>query len=154
MKWIYYNNIERFFHVQILSLIRLFWTNFSLIRSNFERTSVWSEAISSALQSDQRQFRSHFSLIRGGFERTLVWSGDDIRAHNSLTRGNFRAHSKRTRSLERTLVWSEVKPVWLGLIRGQFCLERSDQRPFRSRPQPGNSSRLCFKIDYFVIHYF
>ena len=126
----------------------------------FERTLVWSEAISSALQCDQRRFRAHSSLIRGDFERTSVLSEailstlqsdqrrilahtrlirGDIRAHNSLIRGSLRAHSKRTRSLERTLVWAEFKPVWLGLIRGQFCLEWSDQRSFRSGPQPGMS---------------
>ena len=52
-------------YVQIPALIRLFWTHFSGIRGNFGHTAVWSEAILSALQSDQRRFRAHISLIRG-----------------------------------------------------------------------------------------
>ena len=35
---------------------------------------VWSKADSSALGSDQRQFRAQLGLIIGGFQRNFVWS--------------------------------------------------------------------------------
>ena len=136
MKWIYYNDIERFVHVRNHSLIGLFWTHFSLNRGNFERTFVWSEVISSELLSDQRWFRAHFSLIIGNFEPTSGWSEAISSALQSDQR-RIRAHFERTTIFERTLVLSEITSGWGGLIRGPTCLGRSDQRRFRAQPPPG-----------------
>ena len=124
LSWIYFRKHQFSWNEYVITILRDFFMFKSFCWSDyFERPLVWSEAISSALQSDQRRVRAHTLLIRG-----------DIRAHNSLIRWGFRAHSKRTRSLERTLVWSEDRSVWLGVIRGQLCLGWSDQRPFRSGP--------------------
>ena len=46
----------------------------SLIIGGFERTWVWSEAISNAIGSDHRRIRAHFCLIRGDFESNWIWS--------------------------------------------------------------------------------
>ena len=119
MKWIYYNDIERFVHVQ----------NHSLIRGDFERTVVWDN-ISSALYSGQwsgTRLDNGLDLVLSGV--TSVWNSSDQR--------RLRAHFERTMIFERILVWSEVTSVWDGLIRGPTCLGRSDQGLFRARPQPG-----------------
>ena len=47
---------------------------------------------------------------------------------------------KRTMNFERTLVWSEVTSVCDGLIRGQTCLGRSDQKQFWAQSQSGQWS--------------
>ena len=91
-----------------------YWEMFSMLKlilwsDNFERTFVWSEAISSAIQCDQSRIRARTSLIR-------------VRAHYSLIRGSFRAYFTSTRIFERTIKWSEDKSRWVGLIRGNFCL--------------------------------
>ena len=96
MKWMYYNKIRavRWFRAHNSPLRSEFWTHNSLIRSDFERTIVWtmvwvwsgpwlnnrldngmilvwSETVLSAL-TVHMVFRAHFSLIRKYFG--LGWS--------------------------------------------------------------------------------
>ena len=104
MKWIYYNDIERFVHVR----------NHSLIRGDFERTLVWDK-ISGVWNSSGQ--RSGTCLIRGHFGLELVWSEaassalrahNDLRAHTRLIRGHFGLGRSDQRSHLSGTVWSEV----------------------------------------------
>ena len=92
----------------------------SFFESNYsERTWVWSEAISCAIESNQRQSR-HVSLIRSDFRphdsmirETSVLT--EFSAHDSLIRNHF----GKERSDQRSI-----------------CLGRSDQKRFGCGPQP------------------
>ena len=116
----------RFVQNSKLSLIRLFWAQLSLIRGNLTRTWVWSEVISSALESDQRRLRADitFCAERG------IWS------HTSLIRGESRAHTFGD-IFERTYVWTTVlKTIGAKRYDGVFWLTTLwrlyDLRPFQA----------------------
>ena len=118
--------------------------------------AIWSIRDLLSLWWSGTTFRAHFSLDNGlELITTRVGLFSDRRSFRSETcviRGDFRY----IMGFERSLVWSEDTLVWDGLIRGQFCLGRSDQKKFRFRPQPGQVSRAlywCMLVFGIVIHF-
>ena len=97
------------------------------------KTIHWS--ISSAIESNQWQFRAQNNLIRNIFVHKMFWkwSGSQSSWQWSdfgLIRGHFRpaniyrrqlwAHSGRTPCFKRASIWSVATLVWECLIRGLF----------------------------------
>ena len=123
---------------ELYSNQRKLQSHFSLIMGRFARTSFYWEAISSAFQSDQRRIRAHTSLIRGWFS-----------SRQYCDQWMFLSAVYEHTSFDCIKVQSEENSVWVGLIRGSFCLGRSDQWPFRSGRQPGRASWGSFILFLF-----
>ena len=76
------------------------------MRGNFECTSVWSEAISSTLQSDQRWIWAQKSMIMESIRAQM-----QLRAYANLI--------KRQRSLGRP----DQRSILSGTVKGHFSLD-------------------------------
>ena len=158
LKWIKYYKHQFLWDEDIIAILRDFFISKISLRSDyFERTWVWSEPVSSALQSDHKWLQvqlglsinassaleSDHSLIKVCamvwiWVWTLVWRWSDQIAFGlkSLIRDLLCLESLIRGNLgQKSLIRVNFRLV--SLIRDNFGLESLIRQTFGSGPQPG-----------------